>query len=195
MSVPSKKSARQAADKHNASGSSQGGAPDRPRGARRPRTWDEIEVGDLVVVQSSEPENGWEEATVVRRNRDMFSLRWCQPPNDRLVTRHRLAIALLYPDAEPAETAPGECEPNKSVQLANASSETARAEARFPARWDEIDVGHLVLAKEDGPLQGWWEAVPIEKRGDTLILEWRDHKQLPKISRSRYGLALLHPKP
>ena len=74
-------------------------------------------------------------------------------------------------------------------------SKKGTAAARFPASWDEIDVGHLVLAKEDGPLQGWWEAITMGKVGDTFTLQWRDHQELPQLTRHRYALALLHPKP
>jgi len=52
-----------------------------------------------------------------------------------------------------------------------------------------------VLAKEDGPLQGWWEAITMGKVGDTFTLQWRDHQELPQLTRHRYALALLHPKP
>src|SRR5262249_8390550 len=48
----------------------QAGAP------RLPPDWDHIEVGDLVIAQSADPEDGWWEALVVAKNGDMLSLRW-----------------------------------------------------------------------------------------------------------------------
>jgi hypothetical protein len=162
-----------------------------------PRSWDEIEVGHIVVVQSSEPENGWEEATVVRRDGDMFSLRWCQPPNNKLVKRHRLNLALLYPETEntsdPVASQLGvpAGQGGEAVQPQPAK----QTDARYPANWAEIDLDHLVLAKDDSPLQIWWEAIPVETEGDTFTLEWRDHRHMPRIVRQRHDLALLHPKP
>jgi hypothetical protein len=73
---------------------------------------------------------------------------------------------------------------------------SAPAAASYPQTWTEIDVGHLVLAKEDGPAQSWWEAIPIEKAADdAFTLRWRDHAQLSTIVRPRLRLALLHPAP
>ena len=63
----------------------------------------------------------------------------------------------------------------------------------LPKDWDQIDLNHLVLAKDDGRGRGWWEAIPIEKAGDDFKLRWRDHASLPPISRSRLGLALIYP--
>jgi len=43
----------------------------------------------------------------------------------------------------------------------------------LPATWDAIDVGHLVIARDD-LAAGWWEAVVVAKDGDMLTLRWRD---------------------
>jgi hypothetical protein len=63
----------------------------------------------------------------------------------------------------------------------------------LPKHWDEIDVDHLVLANDDGPWPGWWEAIAIEKAGDVFKLRWRDHANIPPFSRSRFDLALICP--
>src|SRR5450759_5729309 len=47
---------------------------------RLPKSWDDIAVGDLVVAQDTDPKDGWWEATVVKKNGDMYMLKW----------RHRL---------------------------------------------------------------------------------------------------------
>jgi hypothetical protein len=62
----------------------------------------------------------------------------------------------------------------------------------LPATWDAIDVGHLVIARDD-LAAGWWEAIVIAKDGDMLTLKWRDYpKQAPAVLH-RAALALLKP--
>ena len=47
----------------------------------------------------------------------------------------------------------------------------------LPSTWDDIAVGHLVIAHE-GASQGWWEAIVLARDGDMLTLKWRDcHRQ------------------
>ncbi len=43
----------------------------------------------------------------------------------------------------------------------------------LPGDWDEIAPGHLVVANE-GPGNGWWDAIVVEVNGDMLTLHWRD---------------------
>jgi hypothetical protein len=62
----------------------------------------------------------------------------------------------------------------------------------LPATWDDIDVGHLVIARDE-LAAGWWEAIVIAKDGDMLTLKWRDYpKQAPAVLH-RAALALLRP--
>ena len=62
----------------------------------------------------------------------------------------------------------------------------------LPATWDDIDVGHLVIARDD-LAAGWWEAIVIAKDGDMLTVKWRDYpKQAPAVLH-RAALALLRP--
>jgi hypothetical protein len=62
----------------------------------------------------------------------------------------------------------------------------------LPATWDDIDVGHLVIARDD-LAAGWWEAIVIARDGDMLTLKWRDYpKQAPAVLH-RAALALLRP--
>ena len=63
----------------------------------------------------------------------------------------------------------------------------------MPSGWQQIDIGHLVLAKDDGPWRSWWEAVPVEKDGDVLKLRWKDFPNVSLITRARLDLALLCP--
>jgi hypothetical protein len=62
----------------------------------------------------------------------------------------------------------------------------------LPATWDDIDVGHLVIARDE-LAAGWWEAIVIAKDGDMLTVKWRDYpKQAPAVLH-RAALALLKP--
>ena len=60
--------------------------------------------------------------------------------------------------------------------------------------WSKITIGSLVIAPEDDREDGWWEAIVIDRRGNTLTLRWRDFPKLPLITRKLKDLALLHPK-
>ena len=62
----------------------------------------------------------------------------------------------------------------------------------LPATWDDIDVGHLVIARDE-PNAGWWEAIVTATDGDMLTVRWRDYpKQVPAVLH-RTALALLKP--
>jgi hypothetical protein len=161
----------------------------KPAQDRLPKDWDAIAPGHLVVAQES-LEDGWYEAIVLEQNGDMFTLRWHEFPRERRFARHRRSLGLLFPNHElTAATGPAAGQqPAKSEKAA-----TPKSKKGFPLTWDDIDVDHLVLAKDDGPCQSWWEAIPTEKHGDTFTLRWRDHGQLPKIVRARLSLALLCP--
>ena len=65
--------------------------------------------------------------------------------------------------------------------------------AAYPKNWDDVDVGSLVLVKEDGPWRSWWEGVPIAKADDQFLLQWRGYPEIPNVKRSRLALALLYP--
>ena len=62
----------------------------------------------------------------------------------------------------------------------------------LPATWDDIDVGHLVIARDE-LAAGWWEAIVVARDGDMLTLKWRDYpKQAPAVLH-RAALALIRP--
>jgi hypothetical protein len=62
----------------------------------------------------------------------------------------------------------------------------------LPATWDDIDVGHLVIARDE-LAAGWWEAIVVARDGDMLTVKWRDYpKQAPAVLH-RAALALLKP--
>jgi len=63
--------------------------------------------------------------------------------------------------------------------------------ARGLARsWDDIATGHLVIAQESLEY-GWHEAIVLDRKGDTFILQYRDYPHLPKFARQRTGVALM----
>jgi hypothetical protein len=174
-----------------------GGAPGTPGNSGfRPRTWDEIGPGAVVLAQDSLPE-GWYATIVVDRNADMLTLRWRDFPRERRFTVHRFTVGLLYPNGEkPADSrvVAEKLQSARPVTGKRPGSEPPAADHAFPHSWDEIGINHLVLAQDDGPWQTWWEAGPVEKHGDLLTLRWRDHSHLPTIARRRFDLALLFPK-
>jgi hypothetical protein len=169
-----------------AGGASSGAAGSRPPGSspNLPRNWQEISVGDLVVAQES-LEDGWYEAVVIKANGDMLTLRWRDYPRERKIVRHRLRVGLRYPGTQASK--------QPKPQAAKRPSAAAKAECALPVDWQDIDLNKLVLAKDDGPSRSWWEAIPVEKTGDTFKLRWRDYTILSPISRDRSALALICP--
>lgn len=66
-------------------------------------------------------------------------------------------------------------------------------EGRRPTDWSQIEVGSIVLATEGGS-DGWYESVVESMRkGDVILLRWRDWPDLPRFTRKRSALALLPP--
>jgi hypothetical protein len=176
-----------------ASGSS-GAAGAKPPGGSSPnlpRNWQEISLGDLVVAQEG-PEDGWYEAIVAEVNGDMLTVRWRDYPRERKLVRHRQRLGLLYPGLKPmgdtAKTSKTAAKDHKpTAEAATAGS------LPLPRDWQQIDVGQLVLAKDDGPWRSWWEAIPIENAGDGFKLRWRDFSRVAPVTRQRLELALICP--
>jgi hypothetical protein len=159
--------------------------PDAGTTSALPRHWDEIDVGHLVIgPEADRKEDGWWQAIVVAKNADMFTLRWQAFPRQKKVIRHRFNLGLLYPGpgfaaADHPATRPASAEPS----------------AHYPHAWEQVAVGSFVLAKDDGPVGVWWEAIVLAQDGDAFTLRWRDHPQLPAIVRHRLNLGLLYPNP
>jgi hypothetical protein len=62
----------------------------------------------------------------------------------------------------------------------------------LPSSWNEIAAGHLVIAQESLEY-GWWEAIVLDRNGETFTLRYRDYPHLPKFVRHRSGVALMCP--
>jgi len=158
-----------------------------------PKNWDEIGPGHVVIAQQS-PDDGWFEAVVVETSGDMLTLRWRDYPRERRLTRNRIAVGLLYPNGDNLRTPAPAIKPSRS----GSSQPHAPAETAYPKSWDDIAVGCVVLAKDDGPWCSWWEAIPTDQSGDTFSLQWRKVSDMPKIAqpnvaRHRLSLGLLYP--
>jgi hypothetical protein len=64
-----------------------------------------------------------------------------------------------------------------------------------PRNWHEIALGDLVVAQEEDPTDGWYEAIVVEVANDMFTLRWRDYPRLRRITRHRLRLGLLYPGP
>jgi len=62
----------------------------------------------------------------------------------------------------------------------------------LPRSWDDIEVGHFVLATE-GPGEGYWEAIVLGRDNDMLTLKWIDYPDDPQLVCHRTAVALLKP--
>jgi hypothetical protein len=74
----------------------------------------------------------------------------------------------------------------------NDDKDSLPAARGLPGSWDEIGTGHLVIAQE-ALEYGWWEAIVLDRQGDSFILQYRDYPHLPKFVRHRTGIATMSP--
>ncbi len=65
---------------------------------RRPKHWDEITGGDLVLAYDADSE-AWYEAIVLQIDGDLLRLRWRDYPLERIAPQRRDQLALLPPSA------------------------------------------------------------------------------------------------
>jgi hypothetical protein len=94
---------------------------------------------------------------------------------------------LLYSDLVVALALEGQAALSK-----NGDNDSLPAARGLPSSWDEIAAGHLVIAQESLEY-GWWEAIVLERKGDSFTLQYRDYPHLPKFVRHRSGIALMSP--
>ena len=62
----------------------------------------------------------------------------------------------------------------------------------LPASWDDIAVGHMVIADEGQP---WCAAIVLARDGDMLTLKWRDYPRSQTCCGTPVSVALLKPGP
>ena len=94
---------------------------------------------------------------------------------------------LLYSDLVVALALEGQAALSK-----NGNNDSLPVARGLPRSWDEIAAGHLVVAQESLEY-GWWEAIVLERKGDSFTLQYRDYPHLPKFVRHRSGIALMCP--
>ena len=100
-------------------------------------------------------------------------------PNVRQTLYSDVIVALA---AEPQQAAVGTDDDKASTPVARG----------LPRSWDEIAPGHLVIAQES-LVNGWWEAIVLDRKDDLLTLRFRDYPRLPKFFRHRTAVALMSP--
>jgi hypothetical protein len=161
---------------------------------KQPQSWAEIAPGHFVIIQDDDPKDGWWEAIVVGVAADMLSLRWRAASRGRPVARHRNNVALMYPERVKPSIEKG-TSATKGAQAnlkKGGDATTSSPKSAYPLDWTEIRPDHVVLAREDGPLSQWWEALVVSQQDERFTLRWRDYADLPTITRPRQELALLH---
>jgi hypothetical protein len=156
-----------------------------PESPRLPQNWDDIKVGDRIIAQETDPLDGWWQVTVTEANDDLFKLRWPSSGRGRPFQKHRTMLGLICPTESKAD----------SKDDAKPDPKQSAGKSVYPANWSLLAVDQTVLAKEDGPMEQWWEAKIVKIDKDQFTLQWRDYAKLPQIVRSRSSLGLMHPAP
>jgi hypothetical protein len=146
---------------------------------RLPADWDDIKTGDCVLSRDSDPADGWWQATVTDKHGDIISLRWPRSDRGRPFTKHRTMLGLICPAAG----------------VTTAKGDTKADGARYPKSWAQLATNQIVLTKEDGPCEQWWEAKVIKIDNQVVTLQWRDYPALPPIIRPLQLIGLMHPSP
>jgi hypothetical protein len=83
---------------------------------------------------------------------------------------------------------------NEAIDEGGAPAEvTAQQREAAKALWGSLAIGSLVLAQEDDPARGWWEAIILAMHQDICTLCWRDHPDDGLVRRESRHLAILHP--
>ena len=109
---------------------------------------------------------------------------------DRLIEATRPAT---MSDSENQGTGkPGDNPTETSAPNSDSTSPAPSVAQSCPRDWDDISVGHLVIAQEDAA-NGWWEAIVTDRAGDMLTMRWRDFPGYPRFVQHRTAVALLKP--
>ena len=148
------------------------------------------------MIAMQERTEGWYEAIVDEQSADMLTLRWRDYPRERRIIRHRNSVGLLYRPLEPGQPKDKTAGATKNHKPSTPGSVTAVSAsgaetAVHPVTWDHIAINQLVLAKQEGPWEPWWEAIVVEIANDMLTLQWRDFPKIARAVRPRLAVALL----
>ncbi len=85
-------------------------------------------------------------------------------------------------------------QPVPEVDQSNGDRSAAAPQAApgLPTSWDNVAVGHLVIAHQSA-IAGWWEAIVLARDGEMLTLKWRDYPDEANVLRHVGSVALLKP--
>ncbi len=86
----------------------------------------------------------------------------------------------------------GQPVPGESDQPNGSGTAAPQAAAGLSTSWDDIAVGHLVIAHQSA-IADWWEAIVVARDGDMLTLKWRDYPDEANVLRHVGSVALLKP--
>jgi hypothetical protein len=114
-------------------------------------------------------------------------------PNVRRDLYDNLIEASAATKSDSENQSPGKPADNPTETSAPNSDPTSLAPSvaeGYPRDWNEIGVGHLVIARDDADA-GWWEAIVTDRAGDMLTMRWRDYPGHPKFVQHRTAVALL----
>ncbi|WP_036053564.1 hypothetical protein [Bradyrhizobium sp. URHD0069] len=62
----------------------------------------------------------------------------------------------------------------------------------LPRDWQAIEPGNLIIA-QSSHIEGWWEAIVVERAVDILTLRWRDYPDEGTVQRHVGTVALINP--
>jgi hypothetical protein len=117
-------------------------------------------------------------------------------PNVRRVLYAKLieasALATKTDNNHQGTGKPAEGPTETSAPSPDATSPAPGVGQGYPRDWDDISVGHLVIAYSAVD-EGWWEAIVTAREGDMLTMRFRDYLKEPKIVQHRTAVALLKP--
>jgi hypothetical protein len=180
----------------------------KPRGARFPELKDNVVSAAMdmkcrVLIDEPQAVTALGMKLPVRRVHSAGKVVKLSVPNIRRELYDRILEAVRVANEQSdAEMKAGAAEQSPEANESRGQVDAALAEVRcispvtsgLPRSWEEIAVGHMVLAHES-PDDGWWEAVVIKREDEILTLRYRDAPKLPKFIRHINTVALVNPGP
>lgn len=179
----------------------------KPRGARFPELKDSIasaamDMNCRVLIDQAEAVSALGMKLPVGRVYGTGKVVKLFVPNIRRELYDKILEAARATAEQTSAEQPAASEQSPGINGSKNQTETAQAEVRctspvtsgLPRSWEEIAVGHMVLAHES-PDDGWWEAVVIQREAEILTLRYRDAPKLPKFIRHINTVALVNPGP
>ena len=168
---------------------------DKPRGARFAKYNDQLvsAVLDLGLSFVIEPSPAFAEAAKKLPEGRHYSSGKAFIPDIKQSLLDEL-IGLLAKDGDTSHAYRLETKPKVGADGKPEPRCTSPITSGLPRSWDEVNVGHMVVAHES-PEDGWWEAIVIKREDDILTLRFRDAPKLPIFTRHVMTVALVNPGP